>query len=264
MQIDWFTFIAQLVNFLILLALLRYFLYGPILRVMQKRETFVSSKLEEASIKMSEAEKQAGIYDKKLSELEHKKGELLDSARKEAVLKKKELVQEARNEVDIMQKRWEAAMKSEKDEFFNELYRRTSTKVIDIVDKIINGLSGKELEEVTIEKFSQKLSQIDNSEMKSAVNAALQNGEGEFRVVSSFAMTEAQKEKLLKIIHEAFGIQLNCVFATDEELRLGIEIRVPGWKIGWNAKAYLDDIHDTMEDLFHFQNEDSNPLKNPG
>jgi len=38
MQIDWFTWIAQIINFLILVALLRYFLYGRIVKVIDERQ----------------------------------------------------------------------------------------------------------------------------------------------------------------------------------------------------------------------------------
>ena len=58
MNIDWFTLSAQIVNFLILLVLLRKFLYGPLRNVMQKREEKVTSRLEEARRKLDEAEEQ--------------------------------------------------------------------------------------------------------------------------------------------------------------------------------------------------------------
>ncbi len=37
MLIDWFTIIAQIINFLVLVALLKYFLYGRILQAMDRR-----------------------------------------------------------------------------------------------------------------------------------------------------------------------------------------------------------------------------------
>ena len=37
MLIDWFTVGAQIVNFLVLVGLLKYFLYEPILKAMDKR-----------------------------------------------------------------------------------------------------------------------------------------------------------------------------------------------------------------------------------
>ncbi len=48
MAIDWITVSAQIVNFLILVWLLKHFLYQPIIRAMDRREQRVSERLNEA------------------------------------------------------------------------------------------------------------------------------------------------------------------------------------------------------------------------
>ena len=48
MNIDWFTFAAQVINFLVLVGLLRHFLYGPVVRAMQAREQKVTQRLTDA------------------------------------------------------------------------------------------------------------------------------------------------------------------------------------------------------------------------
>ena len=56
MQIDWFTVVAQIVNFLILVWLLKKFLYGPIIRAMDDRERRIASRLEEANARERQAQ----------------------------------------------------------------------------------------------------------------------------------------------------------------------------------------------------------------
>jgi F-type H+-transporting ATPase subunit b len=51
MLIDWFTVVAQIINFLILVALLKHFLYGRIIKAMDQREERINSRLEEAKKK---------------------------------------------------------------------------------------------------------------------------------------------------------------------------------------------------------------------
>ncbi len=46
MQIDWFTLFAQIVNFLIVVVLLRRFLYKPILQAMAEREAKIAAQFE--------------------------------------------------------------------------------------------------------------------------------------------------------------------------------------------------------------------------
>ena len=57
MLINWFTVAAQVVNFLILLYLLKRFLYRPILGAMEERERRIASAMEEAT-KAEEAARQ--------------------------------------------------------------------------------------------------------------------------------------------------------------------------------------------------------------
>ena len=64
MQIDWFTLVAQIVNFLILIWLLKKFLFRPVQNVMKKRENEITSRLEEARNRLNEAEKKVEEYQK--------------------------------------------------------------------------------------------------------------------------------------------------------------------------------------------------------
>ena len=57
MLIDWFTVLAQLVNFLILVWLLKRFLYRPILDAIDAREKRIAAELADADAKKDDAEK---------------------------------------------------------------------------------------------------------------------------------------------------------------------------------------------------------------
>jgi F-type H+-transporting ATPase subunit b len=56
--INWFTVIAQIVNFLILVVLLKYLLYNRIVRAMDAREGKIQSHLKEAEEKERAAERE--------------------------------------------------------------------------------------------------------------------------------------------------------------------------------------------------------------
>ncbi len=73
MQIDYFTIIAQIINFLILVFLLRHFLYGPLLRSMDEREQKISTRLKEAEQQMKEAEQETDSYSQNITGIIRKK-----------------------------------------------------------------------------------------------------------------------------------------------------------------------------------------------
>ena len=58
MEVDWFTVIAQILNFLVLVWLLKRFLYKPVLNAIDEREKKIASELEDAAIHKAEARKE--------------------------------------------------------------------------------------------------------------------------------------------------------------------------------------------------------------
>ena len=62
MPIDWFTVVAQAINFLILVWLLKRFLYKPILHAIDEREKGIATQLAEAEAKKAEAQKGATTF----------------------------------------------------------------------------------------------------------------------------------------------------------------------------------------------------------
>ncbi|MDX1586408.1 MAG: hypothetical protein R3222_06685 [Balneolaceae bacterium] len=250
MNIDWFTLSAQIVNFLILLVLLRKFLYGPVKNVMEKREEKVTSRLQEAQQKLAEANEKRETYRQKLEDLDHKKEQMLSDARAEAEEKRKQLEQEARMYVESIQKNWEDSIESEKETFFNELHQQASYNIIELLRKLVNSLSGSSLEEVTILKFIEQLRGMEKKERKRALQSALDFGEGKMTVISSFELKEETKKEIKATLKEVFSAELNCEFEISSRIGFGIEMRAEGWKIGWNANIYLEDLKENMEHLF--------------
>ena len=92
MLIDPFTVGAQIVNFLILVGLLKYFLYGPIVSAMDKREEKIRSRLNDAERKKEEAEAERSGYEKERKEMEDQREKLLEEAEDEAEQRRKKLL----------------------------------------------------------------------------------------------------------------------------------------------------------------------------
>jgi F-type H+-transporting ATPase subunit b len=82
--INWFTIIAQIVNFLILVILLKYLLYDRIVSAMDERERKIRERLESAEKKQEEAENRKQELQAERRSLEDQRQGILAEARKEA------------------------------------------------------------------------------------------------------------------------------------------------------------------------------------
>ncbi|HNW34856.1 MAG TPA: F0F1 ATP synthase subunit B, partial [Candidatus Ozemobacteraceae bacterium] len=76
MHIDWFTFIAQIVNFFVLVVILRYVLYRPILEALEARRQTVESAVAEAATALDRAEHDRKALSEEREAYEHRKTEL--------------------------------------------------------------------------------------------------------------------------------------------------------------------------------------------
>ncbi len=102
-QIEWGTIIAQTVNFGVVLVIITFFSYKPLLRLMKEREKKIKeglAKAEEAKIHLKEAEE---IKLKKLKEAEKEALTLLHHAEERAKSHEKKLLEIAKQrEIELL------------------------------------------------------------------------------------------------------------------------------------------------------------------
>ena len=96
MLIDWFTVVAQAVNFIILVWLLKHFLYKPILDAIDAREKRIEMELAAADAKKAEALKERDTFLRKNEAFDEQRAALLSAAETEANVERRRLLDEAR------------------------------------------------------------------------------------------------------------------------------------------------------------------------
>src|SRR5476649_830687 len=96
MLIDWFTVGAQALNFLILVWLMRRFLYQPILAAIDTREKKIAAELADAAAKKAEAKQDRDEFQHKNEEFDQQRAALLTQATDAAKTERQRLFDEAR------------------------------------------------------------------------------------------------------------------------------------------------------------------------
>src|SRR5208282_4350630 len=102
MLIDWFTVGAQVLNFLILVWLLKHFLYTPILNAIDAREKRIATELADANAKKAEAEKERVDFQNKNKAFDEQRSALLGKATNEAKAERERLLDGARKDADTL------------------------------------------------------------------------------------------------------------------------------------------------------------------
>ena len=253
MQIDWFTFIAQAVNFLILIALLQRFLYKPVIKAMDERDKRIADELEEARRKTVEAEQKKRMLEQQLEAFEAEKEQRMVEVREEVSQHKSEMMEELRSEVEDVRKRWIEAIETERESFTEKLGKETAQQVLGLLNTILQDLSERSLQFQTVQIFLQKISNISDSDLEQFRQNVSSGKDNRIRVISSFELVDEQRNQIKKWVLEQINEDIECEFSVDMELGFGIELRASGWRIGWNLKRYLEQLSMQMDQYFQQQ-----------
>ena len=267
MLIDWFTVIAQAVNFLILVWLLKRFFYQPILKALDARERRIAAELADADAKKREAELERSEFRQKNDEFDQQRATYLDKALDEARAERKRLIAAARNDADNLRTRREEALKTEYQSLSEALTRRTCAEVFAISRKVLADLANTTLEAHMAEAFIRRMHELNPDEMAQLASAfkastpgltgaAAVGGVAPAGVVvrSAFDLPAAQQNSLVAVIRESLGRETSVRFETEPDLVSGIELVASGYKVAWSIAGYLASLEKEMGKLL---------LKNP-
>lgn len=246
-QIDFFTLGAQVVNFLVLVILMRHFLYTPIINAMDEREKRIASRLEEALQKKKEALAEAESYRKIKLEFSHKREEMLANAREMAQTLHKELAEKAHREVEEDKAKWYESVERQKDEFLKDLRRRAGEQIFSIARRALRDLANDELERHIISTFIKRLQNMEECE-KEAIKEFYQKTHQKIVITSAFEIPEDMRQHIKDAVQNQTGGDVELQFKIAPELISGIELSTEDMQITWNLASYLDALEEGLSE----------------
>lgn len=248
MSIDWFTVIAQIINFLILVWLLKRFLYHPILDAIDAREQHIAKTLADAADKQSQAQQEKELFIEKNREFEEQRNTLMESAATAAAAERQHLLEEARCAADTLSLQRRESLQRQQQNLSGELSRKTQKEIFAITRQTLSDLANVDLEEQIVEVFLAQLQELDN-QSKATLCSAISTSSKPMLVRSSFALPPAQQNRINNTITESFATDIAIDFTTTPEIISGIELTVNGQKLAWSIARYIDSLEKHLQQL---------------
>src|SRR5580658_10522934 len=161
MLIDWFTVGAQALNFIVLVWLLKHFLYQPILNAIDAREKRIAAELADADAKKAEAQKERDEFQHKNEEFDQQRAALLNKATDEAKAERQRLLDDARKAADALSAKRQETLRSDAFNLNQAIRRRAQQEVFAIARMALTDLATTSLEERMGEVFTRRLRTMD-------------------------------------------------------------------------------------------------------
>jgi F-type H+-transporting ATPase subunit b len=248
MLIDWFTVVAQALNFLILVWLLKRFLYKPILNALDAREKRIAAELANADAKKAEARQERDAFKRKNEEFDQQRTALLTKAEDEATAERQHLLDDARKESDALRTKWQEALRNEHRSLSEELTRRTREEVFAVARKTLTDLATTSLEEQMTDTFIRRLDQL-SSEEREGLQSAFKAASTPAIVRSTFRLPAPQRRAIEGVVKDVLAIETQVQFETAPDLVSGIELTANGHKVAWSIGHYLASLKKSVDDL---------------
>jgi F-type H+-transporting ATPase subunit b len=246
--IDWFTVGAQALNFLVLVALMRRFLYKPVLGAIEAREKRIAEELADAAAKQAEAKKERDQFQHKNEEFDRERAGLLSKATDAANAERKRLLDDARKAADALSAKRQEMLENDAHNLNQAISRRTQQEVFAIARKALTDLATTSLEERMGEVFTRRLREMDGKE-KAGLGEALKKASEPALVRSAFELPAEQRAVIQKALNETFAADIHLRFETAPDLVSGIELTTNGQKVGWSIADYLTSLEKGVDDL---------------
>lgn len=248
MLVDWFTVGAQALNFVVLIWLMKRFLYGPILRAVEARDERVATELADATAKQLEAKQARDQFQQRDEQLEHDREDLLREAKDEAAAEGQRLLEAAREAAEAASLRHEETLRDAMESLHVAIAQRAQEEVFAIARKALTELAGASLEERLTEEFNRRLRELDGS-AKVELETALKSSTVPALVRSAFDLPDAQREAIRVALNETFSFDASIDFETAPDVVCGIELTSNGRKVAWSIAEYLRSLSEGVCEL---------------
>ena len=252
MLIDWFTVGAQAINFIILVWLLKRFLYKPILDAVDAREKRVATELADADAKKAEAEKERDEFQHKNEKFDQQRAALLSKATEESKAERQRLLGEARQAADALSAKRQETLRSDAHNLNQAISRRARQEVFAIARKALTDLASTSLEQQLAEVFTDRLREMDGK-AKAGLAGALLSASDPALVRSAFDLPEEQRTAIENALNETFSAKIRISFETAPDLVSGIELTTNGQKVAWSIADYLASLEKGVDELLKEQ-----------
>jgi F-type H+-transporting ATPase subunit b len=248
MLIDWFTVAAQAVNFLILVWLMKRFLYKPILHAIDEREKRIATELANADKKKAEAQKESDDFKHKNEEFDKQRAALLSKATDDAKAERQRLLDEARKDAAALSSKLQEALRDQEHTLHQAISRRTQQEVFAITRKALTDLATTSLEERLGEVFTRRLREMD-AQAKAGLAQSLKTAPDPALVRSAFDLPAQQRAAIQNALNETFSAEIHIRFETAPDLISGIELSTNGQKVAWSIADYLASMEKSVDEL---------------
>ena len=238
MELSWSTFVLEIINFLVLVWILKRFLYKPVLDVIARRRAGIEKSLADAEALHTEAERLQEQYEGRLADWDQERQQVhealaqeLEAERARKLVKLQTALEQEREKARVAEARRQADDRRKIEETALMHGARFATHLLEQA-------SGPDTEARLVELMITELTRLPAEHI-----AALRNSYGKtpeaFVVVSAFPLLDDHRQRHEQALGTITSPNIPVRFEQNSELLAGVSITIGAWVLGANLRDEL-------------------------
>lgn len=238
MEVNWSTFFMEIVNFLILVWILKRFLYKPVMEAIAARRSGIEQDMQAAHRKDQEAQTLKSQYEHRMEDWEKEKQAAREQLHDEIEQERQRL--QAQLQADIEQEREKAhAIATQQQQEQQRHYQQQALQnSVRFTSKLLGEVASAELEARLLDKLLIQL-QAMPANQRQHLSQALNAHEVTAQVLTAFPLEESLRKKLQQALQDLSEQPVHCEYKQDKNLLAGARIQLGPWLLHANLQDEL-------------------------
>jgi F-type H+-transporting ATPase subunit b len=238
MELNWSTFVLEIINFLVLVWILKRFLYKPVLEVIARRRAGIEQTLAEAGQQQSEAQQLKAEYQDRLAQWDKERAQARETLSSEMEQERARALSALQVELEQQREKAKVSEAQRRHDARREIEETALAQGARFATRLLQQAAGPDVEARLIELLLSELKELPAERI-----AALRNhwavAPEAIVVTAAYPVAEPQQQRLTQALTDVTKLDLPVRFVRNQELLAGVEIAAGPWILGANLRDEL-------------------------
>jgi len=244
MDFNWSTFFLEIINFFVLVWLIKHFFYKPVCQIIDKRRATIDTEIASAKTMQSDAESMKEQYENRLITWEEEKHQyqiqlnqaLEEQKNQQLKLLEKQIAKENQKNASIQEKQLQ--MLQQKNEI------QALEQGVNFAAKLLRKLSSHELEDKLVELFLNNLTNFSAEQKQNLLNIYSEE-KPDIIITTAYPLSQTHKENIHSAIQDLFKHTIFCNYTINPEIIAGLRINIGSYVMHANLADELTFFSDS-------------------
>jgi len=230
MQLDWTTFVLEILNFLILLWILKRFLYEPVLKAITRRKAAIEQTLEDASKQKTEAQALEQQYRTRLDAWEQEKAKLREQMLGEIRAERERQLAELQKTLANEREKNHVLEERRLRDLEHKLRDEVRSDAVRFLSRLMQRLATPALETRMVDVAVEDLKGLPDAQRQQVKDTIAEDG-APAKVSTAFPLSAEQRKEIEQALGKILGRAVKADYVRDETLLAGLKIQMGPWTL---------------------------------